>query len=52
MVRWRERGKTTAEQLEPTVRRLRSALELGAAQFGCRHTANPYTNLRKLWLAL
>jgi transposase len=52
MFRWRERGKTTAEQFEPIMRRVRRALERGAAQTHCRRTANTCANLLKLWPAL
>jgi transposase len=52
MFRWRERGKTTAEQFEPLVRRVRRALEQGAAQSHCSRTANTCGNLLKLWPAL
>jgi transposase len=52
MFRWRERGKTSAEQFEPIMRRLRRALERGAAQVQCQRTANTCANLLKLWPAL
>ena len=52
MFRWREGGKTTAEQFEPIMRRTRLALEQGAAQPGCSRTANTCANLLKLWPAL
>lgn len=52
LFRWRERGKTTAEQFEPLVRRLRAALEQGAAQRACKRTANTCANVLKLWPAL
>ena len=52
MFRWRERGKTSAEQFEPIMRRLRRALEQGAAQVRCQRTANTCANLLKLWPAL
>jgi transposase len=52
MFRWRQRGMTTAEQFEPIMRRLRSALEHGAAQAGCSRTANTCANVLKLWPAL
>ena len=52
MFRWRERGKTTAHQFEPLMRRLRSALQRGAAQLDCKRTANTCANLLKLWPAL
>jgi transposase len=52
MFRWRERGKTTAEQFEPIMRRLRRALERGAAQTTCTRTANTCANVLKLWPAL
>lgn len=52
MFRWRERGKTSAEQFEPIMRRLRLALGQGAAQRLCKRTANTCANLIKLWPAL
>lgn len=52
MFRWREDGKTTAEQFEPIMRRVRQALEHGAAQPCCSRTANTCANLLKLWPAL
>lgn len=52
MFRWRERGKTSAEQFEPIMRRLRLALGQGAAQGLCKRTANTCANLIKLWPAL
>ena len=52
MFRWRERGNTTNEQFEPLQRRVRQALEIGAAQQRCTRTANTCTNLLKLWPAL
>jgi transposase len=52
LFRWRERGKTTAEQFEPIVRRLRAALEQGAAQPACKRTANTCANVLRLWPAL
>ena len=52
MFRWRERGKTTAEQFEPLQRRLRKALEAGARQTQCGRTANTCANVLKLWPAL
>ncbi|MEO8123954.1 MAG: IS66 family transposase [Burkholderiales bacterium] len=52
MFRWRERGKTTAEQFEPLQRRLRKALEAGTRQQECRRTANTCANVLKLWPAL
>ena len=52
MFRWRERGKTSAEQFEPIMRRLRRDLEQGAAQLRCKRTANTCANLLKLWPAL
>ena len=52
MFRWRERGKTTAEQFEPITRRVRRALEQGAAQVLCKRTANTCANILKLWPAL
>lgn len=53
MFRWRERGLTTHEQFEPIQRRLRSALEAGAAaEHLCSRTANTCANVLKLWPAL
>ena len=52
MFRWRERGKTTAEQFEPITRRLRRALDQGVAQVLCKRTANTCANVLKLWPAL
>ena len=52
MFRWRERGKTSAEQFEPVMRRVRQALEHGAANRQCRRTANTCANILKLWPAL
>ena len=52
MFRWRERGTTTATEFEPLMRRLRSALQRGAAQLDCKRTANTCANLLKLWPAL
>ena len=52
MFRWRERGKTGAEQFEPLQRRVRTALERGAAQADCRRTAATCANILALWPAL
>lgn len=52
MFRWRGRGRTTAEEFEPIMRRVRRALEQGAEQRGCTRTANTCANLLKLWPAL
>lgn len=52
MFRWRDKGKTTAEQFEPLMRRLRKALERGAGQTQCRRTANTCANVLKVWSAL
>lgn len=52
MFRWRERGKLSAEQFEPLQRRVRKALESGAAQQRCTRTANTCANLLGLWPAL
>ncbi len=49
MFRWRERG---AKDFEPVQRRIRAALELGAAQSGCTRTAKTCANLLKLWPAM
>jgi transposase len=51
MFRWRERGKSGAEQFAPLQRRVRAALERGAAQTGCRRTAATCANLLALWPA-
>jgi transposase len=52
MFRWRNRGKTSAEQFEPLTRRLREALERGGAQTTCSRTANTCANVLKVWPAL
>jgi transposase len=52
MFRWRDRGLSRAEQFEPLSRRLRQALQQGAAQGVCRRTANTCANLLELWPAL
>lgn len=52
LFRWRDQGKTTAAQFEPLQRRLRQALQAGAAQLVCKRTANTCANLLKLWPAL
>ena len=52
MFRWRTQGRSTAEQFEPIVRRVRQALEQGAEQRRCTRTANTCANLLKLWPAL
>ena len=52
MFRWRERGKRSAEQFEPLQRRVRAALERGAAHTGCRRTAATCANVLALWPAL
>lgn len=52
MFRWRERGKTSAEEFEPIMRRVRRALEDGTQQRRCTRTANTCANLLKLWPAL
>lgn len=49
MFRWRERG---AKDFEPVQRRVRTALERGAAQLDCARTANTCANLLKLWPAM
>jgi len=49
MFRWRERN---AENFEPVQRRMRAALELGAAQTDCSRTAKTCANLLKLWAAM
>ncbi len=52
MFGWRERGKTSAEQFAPLQRRVRAALERGAAQTACRRTAATCANILALWPAL
>lgn len=52
MFRWRERGKTHAEQFEPLQQRVRSALERGAKQTDCRRSAATCANVLALWPAL
>lgn len=52
MFRWRERGLATHAQFEPIQRRLRQALQTGAAEQICSRTANTCANLLKLWPAL
>ena len=53
MFRWRERGLATQEQFEPIQRRLRLALQTGAAAAHiCTRTANTCANVLKLWPAL
>ena len=52
LFRWRERGWTSEAQFELLQRRVRQALEAGAAQLVCRRTANTCANLIKLWPAL
>ena len=52
LFRWRTAGKTTQAQFEPLQRRIRRALEEGAAQKSCSRTANTCANLLKLWPAL
>jgi transposase len=49
MFRWRERG---AKDFDPVQRRVRAALELGAAQLDCSRSANTCANLIKLWPAM
>lgn len=51
MFRWRERARPP-DAFEPLQRRLRLALERGAALAGCRRTANTCANVLKLWPAL
>ena len=51
LFRWREAGKNAA-QFEALQRRVRSALERGVAQTGCRRTQATCQNLLKLWPAL
>jgi transposase len=52
MFRWRGNGKTSTEDFEPIMRRLRQALERGAQQPQCPRTANTCDNLLKVWAAL
>ena len=52
MFRWRERGLATHAQFEPVQRRLRQALQTGAAEQICSRTAKTCANLLKLWPAL
>lgn len=52
MFRWRGRGRTTAQEFEPIMRRVRRALEQGAEQRGCTRTANTCANLFTLRPAL
>lgn len=52
LFRWREGGKTSAEQFEPLQRRVRRALQEGAAQQRCTRTAKTCANLLRLWPAL
>jgi len=52
MFRWRERGKSDAGQFEPLQRRLRLALQAGAAQTCCARTARTYANVLGIWPAL
>jgi len=50
--RWRDRGRSGSDAFEPLRRRLRKALEAGAAQTACKRTAATCVNLIKLWPAL
>ena len=52
LFRWRTAGKTTQAQFELLQRRIRRALEEGAAQKSCSRTANTCANLLKVWPAL
>jgi transposase len=52
MFRWRERGRASAAEFDPIVRRVRKALEQGHAQQCCTRTANTCANLLKQWPAL
>lgn len=52
MFRWRQRGKLGEQAFEPLQRRVRAALETGAAQAQCTRTANTCANLLALWPAL
>ena len=52
LFRWRTAGKTTQAQFEPLQRRIRRALEEGAAQKSCSRTAHTCANLLKVWPAL
>jgi transposase len=51
LFRWREQGRSAA-QFEALQRRVRAALDRGAAQTGCRRTQATCQNLLKLWPAL
>ena len=52
MFRWRDQGRTTAEQFEPLTRRVHQALQRGIAQTQCTRTANTCANVLKVWHAL
>lgn len=52
LFRWRERGRCTPAQFEPLQRRLRQALERGAAQPLCRRTAGTCAKVLQVWDAL
>jgi transposase len=52
MFRWRDAGKTSAEQFEPLTRRLCHALHKGVEQTQCSRTANTCANVIKVWPAL
>jgi transposase len=49
MFRWHKSG---TKNFEPLQRRMRVALELGAAQLDCSRTAKTCANLLKLWPAI
>ena len=51
LFRWRNAGKS-AQAFEPLQRRIRRALEQGAAQMACRRTAATCANLLKSWTSL
>ena len=51
LFRWRQAGKS-AQAFEPLQRRLRRALEQGAAQTACHRTAGTCANLLKSWTSL
>ena len=51
LFRWRNAGKS-AQAFEPLQRRVRRALEQGAAQTACHRTAGTCTQLLKSWTSL
>ena len=52
LFRWRERGRSTQAQFGPLQRRVRQALQRGAAQRACTRTANTCANILELRPAL